>query len=212
MSEHDLNDNLVKLVRYSIVSIERGRERVLVCNKCKVFADKMNPCDFQAWIVADYCRRYRVDPATQKFLRVAYRVLGRWPKAPLYYESNQLERLEEIVLAILTTDESRRQIDSSGDGDDDGAGEAEPEAPLIELEPKPDPEPPIEEDDLTRIKGIGPRISDLLKAAGLSSFRQLATIDPNRLKEILAAAGRGYQIIDPTTWPEQARRLSEKKR
>lgn len=59
-------------------------------------------------------------------------------------------------------------------------------------------------DDLTRIEGIGPKISSLLQAAGITTFAQLAATDVSRLKEILAEA-RLAALADPTTWPEQAR-------
>jgi len=58
-------------------------------------------------------------------------------------------------------------------------------------------------DDLTRIEGIGPKISSLLQAAGITTFAQLAATDVSRLKKILAEA-RLTALADPTTWPEQA--------
>lgn len=62
-------------------------------------------------------------------------------------------------------------------------------------------EPPA--DDLTRIEGIGPKISEVLQAAGITGYAQLALTDVDRLKQILAEAG--IRIADPGTWPEQAR-------
>jgi len=62
---------------------------------------------------------------------------------------------------------------------------------------------PPEPDDLKRIEGIGPKISSLLQAAGITTFAQLAATDVSRLKEIIAKAGLGG-LADPTTWPEQA--------
>ena len=65
---------------------------------------------------------------------------------------------------------------------------------------KPAPSGP---DDLTRIEGIGPKISGLLQAAGITTFAQLALTDVSRLKGILVEAGLAA-LADPTTWPEQA--------
>lgn len=59
-------------------------------------------------------------------------------------------------------------------------------------------------DDLKIVEGIGPKISDLLNAAGISTFVQLAATDVAKIKEILAAAGNRYAAHDPTTWPKQA--------
>lgn len=70
---------------------------------------------------------------------------------------------------------------------------------------QPAPEPraaPPEPDDLSRIEGIGPEISAVLVAAGITTFAELAACEPEELKRILVASGvrRG----DPATWPKQA--------
>jgi large subunit ribosomal protein L19 len=59
-------------------------------------------------------------------------------------------------------------------------------------------------DDLAKIEGIGPKISELLQDAGIGSFADLAGTDPERIKEILTAAGSNFASHDPTTWPRQA--------
>ena len=63
-------------------------------------------------------------------------------------------------------------------------------------------------DDLTRIEGIGPKISGLLQAAGISTFADLAEAGVDRLQEIIADAGLGA-LADPTSWAEQARLAAE---
>ena len=62
-------------------------------------------------------------------------------------------------------------------------------------------EPPTP-DDLRRIEGIGPKISGLLQAAGVTTFAQLAEIDVSRVQQIVRDAG--ITVADPATWPEQA--------
>ena len=57
-------------------------------------------------------------------------------------------------------------------------------------------------DDLTRIEGIGPKISGLLKDAGITTFAQVAEADASLLDRIIDEAG--ITMIDPGTWPEQA--------
>jgi len=59
-------------------------------------------------------------------------------------------------------------------------------------------------DDLKKIEGIGPKIAGLLNDGGIHTFAQLANSKIERLKEILHAAGKRYQIHDPGTWPKQA--------
>jgi hypothetical protein len=58
-------------------------------------------------------------------------------------------------------------------------------------------------DDLTRIEGIGPKISGLLQGAGISTFEHLANAGVDRLEQILDAADLSG-IANPGTWPEQA--------
>jgi predicted flap endonuclease-1-like 5' DNA nuclease len=74
---------------------------------------------------------------------------------------------------------------------------AEP-APLVGE--KVEPPPP---DDLKLVEGIGPKISGLLQAAGITTFAQLADTEVNQLRQIVLDAG--IRIADPTTWPDQAK-------
>ncbi len=60
-----------------------------------------------------------------------------------------------------------------------------------------------EPDDLEIIEGIGPKIASLLKAAGITTFAQLADVDLARVQAILSAAN--LRLADPTTWADQAR-------
>ena len=62
-----------------------------------------------------------------------------------------------------------------------------------------------EPDDLTKIEGIGPKVAELLNAAGIATFQQLSAASPESIKEILASAGGMMATMDPTTWPEQAK-------
>ena len=62
----------------------------------------------------------------------------------------------------------------------------------------------VKPDDLKKIEGIGPKISELLQNAGINTFAQLADAKIERLKEILEAAGSRYKMHDPTTWPQQS--------
>ena len=58
-------------------------------------------------------------------------------------------------------------------------------------------------DDLKRIEGIGPKISEVLEAGGITTFAQLAAVDVDRLRQILAEVGLAG-LADPGTWPDQA--------
>lgn len=65
-------------------------------------------------------------------------------------------------------------------------------------------------DDLELIEGIGPKIAEVLKRDGITTFKQLASTDASRLKDILIA-GNIRAPADPTTWPKQAELAAEGK-
>jgi large subunit ribosomal protein L21 len=58
-------------------------------------------------------------------------------------------------------------------------------------------------DDLTLIEGIGPKVAEILGAAGITTFAGLANTDAERIQEMLDAAG--LKMMDATTWPAQAK-------
>lgn len=67
---------------------------------------------------------------------------------------------------------------------------------------------PVEPDDLQRIEGIGPKISQILQEAGITSFSQLASKTAVELRALLDAKGI-TAISDPTSWPQQAQLAAE---
>lgn len=72
----------------------------------------------------------------------------------------------------------------------------------LERTSEPVVEADAEPDDLTRIEGVGPKMSSVLKGADIVTFEQLAARDPDALRRILHE--EGLQFADPSTWPEQA--------
>lgn len=62
-------------------------------------------------------------------------------------------------------------------------------------------------DDLTVISGIGPKISGVLNAAGITRYTQLAGADVAQLWQILEKAG--IRLAKPENWIEQAKTLSK---
>ena len=66
----------------------------------------------------------------------------------------------------------------------------------------------VEGDDLTAIKGLGASIDNLLREAGITTYRELAQLAPSRFREILQDAGRRYKNKDPQPWIEAAAKLA----
>ena len=73
---------------------------------------------------------------------------------------------------------------------------------------KPDAAAVESRDDLTRISGIGPKLSALLQEKGIDSFAKLASMEAQAIKDLLLSEGSGYSRYDTTTWPDQARELA----
>ncbi len=66
-------------------------------------------------------------------------------------------------------------------------------------------------DDLKKIEGIGPKISEHFIASGIGDFKTLSETSVDKLKEILLEAGPRYSMHNPTTWPKQAELAAEGK-
>ena len=61
----------------------------------------------------------------------------------------------------------------------------------------------VKADDLTRIEGIGPKVSKTLIEAGISTFEALSSTTVEDIQKILTDAG--LKMMDATTWPQQAK-------
>lgn len=64
--------------------------------------------------------------------------------------------------------------------------------------------PPQQPDNLKRIEGIGPKIAEVLRATGVTTFEKLAGMTPDQIKALLNTAGDRFSFQDPTTWPAQS--------
>jgi predicted flap endonuclease-1-like 5' DNA nuclease/glutathione synthase/RimK-type ligase-like ATP-grasp enzyme len=64
-------------------------------------------------------------------------------------------------------------------------------------------------DDLKKIEGIGPKIEELLNAAGIMTFVQLSVTPQQKLQEVLDTAGKRFAMHDPTSWTLQANLASK---
>lgn len=115
------------------------------------------------------------------------------------------ETVEETVEEVV--EDATEAVAEEAPAVEEVVEEAAPEAePAAE-----EAAPAVEPDDLTKVEGIGPKISGLLIDAGIPTFAALAETDPDRIREILAEAGSRYKSHDPSTWPKQAGMAAEGK-
>ncbi|MCH5600202.1 glycoside hydrolase family 13 [Niabella ginsengisoli] len=70
---------------------------------------------------------------------------------------------------------------------------------------------PSVKDDLTKIEGIGNKITKLLEAEGITTFAALGKATGKKLKAILETAGPKFQLHDPASWPKQAKLAAAEK-
>lgn len=81
-----------------------------------------------------------------------------------------------------------------------------------EIAPAPAPDQPMPApgtgDDLTRIKGLGPKLAALLGQFGITTFAQIATWTPQEIERIDAQLGRFSGRITRDQWVEQAKLLA----
>lgn len=63
----------------------------------------------------------------------------------------------------------------------------------------------FQHDNLQIIEGIGPKVEQLLKEAGISDWQKMAESTPESLAEILTNAGSAYKMMNPTSWPQQGK-------
>jgi len=67
------------------------------------------------------------------------------------------------------------------------------------------------DDDLTRIRGIGPKINGMLKEMGITSFRQIAGFSPEDVHIVSEALEAFPDRIERDDWMSSARMLHEAK-
>jgi predicted flap endonuclease-1-like 5' DNA nuclease len=82
-------------------------------------------------------------------------------------------------------------------------------APPVATAPAPAPAPaPAAADDLSRIKGLGPKLVTLLGELGVTTFAQIAAWTDEDVTRIDAQLGRFAGRITRDQWVEQAKLLS----
>ena len=59
-------------------------------------------------------------------------------------------------------------------------------------------------DNLKKIEGVGPKIEEILNAAGFTTYADIKNSNRDEIKAILDAAGPRYKLHEPSTWPQQA--------
>jgi hypothetical protein len=123
MSDRDLRDDMLKLVRYKILFVKRDLEVVLKEDTEELVHDNIAESDYIGWKIAEFIqdlknvdipkkwrdKKYprhvkdevaskisRLPEEDKKYLRVYYEVLDRYSRERFKYEEKQIDVLEEI--------------------------------------------------------------------------------------------------------------------
>ncbi|MBX7540064.1 hypothetical protein [Qipengyuania sphaerica] len=126
-----------------------------------------------------------------------------------------------IVAWFLFRTTRRTKVTGAGSRDvlDEGADRAQRNSALVDAAPAAtrDPQPVVTKvsdghgDDLTRIKGVGPKLAATLESLGITSFAQIAAWDDGEIDRIDAQLGRFEGRIRRDDWTGQARLLADGK-
>lgn len=129
---------------------------------------------------------------------------------PIVGTTNSLLSLEQVAeKAVAPAKKTASKAKAASDKAVQATKSAKPAAkPAVKAAAKPAVKKATA-DDLTKIEGVGPKIAELLKAGGIVTFADLAKAKTETLKGILEAAGKRYQMHDPSTWSEQAKLASK---
>ena len=77
---------------------------------------------------------------------------------------------------------------------------------VVEVSTAAEPELTAEQsdDDLTRLTGIGPKLAEAMKAAGICTYAQLTTMSVEDVNQALAGSNIRYNKASAESWAEQA--------
>ncbi len=114
--------------------------------------------------------------------------------SPVADVDNSVLRLEEMALASKNG-KSKAGANSISDNKLKSAGTAKTLRVKTNSAAK---------DDLKKIEGIGPKIAEILNAAGIATFDDLAAAEVTEVKAILEKAGNRYKMHNPASWGMQA--------
>lgn len=103
MSEDQNRREEVKLYEYYILSIKRDDEKIIAGPRSLVVTSEMSGEAFSSWVIAAYFQEeghQQINHNDKKYLRVAWRIAGTFPRERAEYQKDQVEVLREIRNAI----------------------------------------------------------------------------------------------------------------
>lgn len=125
-------------------------------------------------------------------------------------ESSAHSTTDTTAYAASTSDTADNQavkVDNLGDHNaDDDTQSVDIEALMADL-----PKAETDADDLKQIKGVGPKLESMLNDLGISTFKQVASLNDRQCKEVSLAIKTFPDRIYRDQWVEQAKQLHNEK-
>jgi len=107
LPEDSLEDHMVKLVAYTIVSLKRDHERVMPKGEgTLIVRDSLSGEAFTVWMISRYLQSdgynlltnsEKISEEDKKNLRVHYTVTHRWPREPVRFQEREVHVMEQIL-------------------------------------------------------------------------------------------------------------------
>ncbi|MEM6474745.1 MAG: helix-hairpin-helix domain-containing protein [Pseudomonadota bacterium] len=133
-------------------------------------------------------------------------------RAKVVSDDNATDTKDVLDEGAARASRNQALIDSAPSADPTPAAPPAPEpAPVPAPSPTPAPEPVLSGagDDLTKIKGLGPKLATLLGEQGINSFAQIAAWNDSDVERVDATLGRFAGRITRDNWIEQAKLLEK---
>lgn len=134
-------------------------------------------------------------------------LLKKWVK--VYVKEQALRQQRQELNALVGQKEDKNGEEPAPASRTDRMTQSKPPTTGGKTAPSPKEKGKKTADDLTRIKGIGPKAEQLLKAAGITTFERLSQAHPKDLRELLEKGGPGFRRLNPDSWPTQAREAAK---
>ncbi len=149
---------------------------------------------------------YKHAVAAEKDAKKAYKALQKG----LDNFEQEISMIEELVNEELTSSSAIIGKEENKESNKPKQKKEQKKATKTAATPKKKSKPKTVKggDDLTKVKGVGDIVADMLKANGITTYADMAATSFERYKELLKANGMS-KFRNPSTWAAQAATLAE---
>ncbi len=124
-----------------------------------------------------------------------------------------VEKRVEVPVEKIVEKVIEKTVEVSSPADKQRIAELEAALANVKATPAPIAVAPVatKPDDLEVVEGIGPKVNELFKAKGVTTYAQLAAMSKEEVAGVLESGGSRFQILNGNSWPKQAELLRDGK-